>query len=169
MSSVFKDVLKKPLFAHFSTYCSENISKEEKIKAYAAFVGEIYESGMTLSALANRLVAENENVYIKSMAHGSYVSDQIKNAVKAELENFEEFSKITPDMFMEDMAVSYVSPYLTESIDFVSCYQNRVDNVDKLGYGIFSSYGMFRLSDDREIEPIKIGRASCRERVFTAV
>ena len=154
MSSVFRDVLKKPLFKHFARYCSENATTEDKIKAYAAFVGEIYDRGDTLSALTNLLVSENENVYIKSLAHGGSVGDDVKCAVEAELKAFEEFSRLTPEVFKEDMGVSYVSPFSTEELDFVELYQNRVNNVDKLGYGIFSSYGMFRLSDDREIEPI---------------
>lgn len=153
MSSVFKNVLNKDLFKHFIAYSKSN-STDEKIRAYASFVSEIYSNNSSFSELVFRLVCEDENVYIKARAHGETVSDEVKLALKAELEAFKDFSLITPEVFSDDMGVDFVSPYKTKVIDFESEYEKRVDNVKTFGYGIFSSYRMFRLSDDKVIEPI---------------
>lgn len=153
MSSVFKNVLDKPLLKHFIAYSKSN-STDEKIRAYAAFVSEIYSNNSSFSELVFRLVCEDENVYIKARAHGESISGEVKEALKAELNTFKDFSLITPEVFSDDMGVDFVSPYRTVLIDFENEYEKRVDNVKTYGYGIFSSYHMFRLSDDKIIEPI---------------
>ena len=153
MSSVFKNVLDKNLFKHFIAYSKSNTT-DEKIRAYASFVSEIYVSGSTLSELVFRLVCEDENVYIKARAHGEKIADEVKAALESELNTFKDFSLITPETFSDDMGVDFVSPYKTKEIDFVAEYETRVRNVKTYGYGIFSSYRMFRLSDDKVVEPI---------------
>jgi predicted AAA+ superfamily ATPase len=99
-------------------------------------------------------VFEDENVYIKSRAHSKPISAQIKEAVANELKVFEELASLAPSDFASDMEIDYVSPFTSKKIDLVRGYEKRIKGIGKYGYGIFSSYGMFRLSDDNEIEPI---------------
>ena len=153
MSSVFRAVISKPLFASFANYAKSTVA-DEKIKAYAAFVSEIYSSGGTLTDLVFRIVSEDENVYIKSRAHDKTIDPVIEQAVKSELEVFSEFAALTPDIFADDMGISFVSPFSSRKMDFHEKYEARLREVHKYGYGIFSSFCMFRLSDDKSIEPI---------------
>lgn len=153
MSSVFRSVTEKPLFKAFFDY-AKGVATDEKIKAYAAFVSEIYSSETTLSELVFRLVSEDENVYIKSRAHNAPVREELSRAVRSELEAFGRLAALTAEQFSDDMGVDFVSPYVTESIDFHQKYEERIQNVSRCGYGIFSSFCMFRLSDGGVIEPV---------------
>ncbi len=153
MSSVFRAVISKPLFASFANYAKSTVA-DEKIKAYASFVSEIYSAGGTLTDLVFRIVSEDENVYIKSRAHGKMIDPVIEQAVVSELEVFSEFAALTPDIFADDMGISFVSPFSSRKMDFYGEYEARLRDVHKYGYGIFSSFCMFRLSDDKSIEPI---------------
>ena len=154
MSSVFSQLMKKPLFVHLHDYFKNGATQEEKIRAYASFVGEIYTQGGSFSELLCRLVLEDENVYIKAMAGHTTIGECVSKSAMMELKAFEALSKITSDDFMADMGIDYASPYATSEIDFVKAYEERIANLDRYGYGIFSSYCMFRLSDDKTIEPI---------------
>ncbi len=153
MSSVFRSVISKPLFTSFAGYAKSTVA-DEKIKAYAAFVSEIYSAGGSLTDLVFRIVCEDENVYVKARAHDRKIDPVIEQALKSELEVFSEFAALTPEIFVDDMGVSFVSPFSSERIDFCDKYEARVREVHKYGYGIFSSFCMFRLSDDKVIEPI---------------
>ena len=153
MSSVFKNVLEKDLFKHFIAYSKSNTT-DEKIRSYASFVSEIYANGSSLSELVFRLICEDENVYIKARAHGKDITEEVKTALNQELKTFSEFSLLTSDKFSDDMGIDFVSPYKIKKINFENEYEKRVSNVKTYGYGIFSSYCMFRLSDDKVIEPI---------------
>lgn len=153
--AVFYRVTKKPLFKAFEGYClAENT--QQKRKAYTAFVAEIYEQGGNLSALVERLVSEDENTYIKKVAGNQEVDKNIQNSVLRELAVLSKFASLTAKDFAEDMGVSVeeLSQFTSVNADMVASYKNRIDNLHKYGYGIFSSVCMFRLSDDKKIEPI---------------
>ena len=153
MSGVFRKVTEKQLFKCFFDY-AKSTATDDKIKAYAAFVSEIYASGTTLTALVFKLVCEDENTYIKSRAKGLKIRDELTAAVKSELLAFESFASLTPEQFSDDMGVDFVLPFVNERIDFVSAYEGRIRDVSRYGYGIFSAYPMFRLADSGVIEPI---------------
>ena len=154
MSSVFSDVLNKPLLQSFKKYV-ESEKQDEKILAYASFVSEIYENGASLTDLVSRLVFEDENVYVRCRAHSKTVNKNILASLRYELDAFSELCALTPSDFIEDMGVQYASPFDSKSIDLYKQYEKRIKNIGKYGYGIFSSYGMLRLNDNKEIEPIK--------------
>jgi len=154
MTSVFRSVIKKPVFEAFFEFCREEITKSEKIRAYSSFVSEIYNSGGSLSELVKRLVFEDENVYIKSRAMGENPSLDICRSVRSELSVFSDFAALTSESFKSMLEVGFLSGFASERIDLEALYEEQVKNVKNVGYGIFSSYPMFRLSDEMVIEPI---------------
>lgn len=154
MSGVFRGVLEKPLFLHLSEYFREGLERSEKIKAYASFVSEIYKNGGSLTDLVCRLVFEDENVYVKARAHGIECDSNIVAAVEREISVFERFAALTPSDFAEDLGVGYVSPFSSHKVDMAAEYEKRIQDIDKHGYGIFSSHPMFRLNSERELVPI---------------
>ena len=175
MSSVFRSVTEKPLFKYLSEYARCE-GREEKVLAYAAFVSEIYKNGGSLSELVARLVFEDENVYIKSVAHDKSVRREISIAAKNELSTFALVAALTPEDFASDMGLDYVSPFASKKIDLITRYAERLRGISAFGYGIFSSHPMFRLTEEGTIEPIIsadstsldkfVGYADERERVI---
>ena len=158
LTSVFRSVLDKPSFRAFFNYCAleEGASFAQKSKAYAAFVDEIYQENGSLTELVKRQVFENENVYVKAVAKKKSVPACIQQAVEKELENFSAFGALTRDDFALDLGVSVDKLPAFQSFNayMVGLYEQRLQQIDKFGYGIFSAKGMFRLSDDKQIEAI---------------
>ena len=153
--AVFRKVTEKPLFAAFEKYCFSKCAYEKR-KAYTALVAEIYENGGSLTAFVERLVSEDENVYIKSVAANKDVHENVKASVARELKILSDFASLTTEDFALDMGVSIeeLPQFFSLNTDMVGLYNNRIANLHKYGYGIFSSVCMFRLSDDKQIEPI---------------
>ena len=154
LTSVFIGVTEKPLFVRFAAYCGA--ADGEKRRAYASFVSEIYEGGGSLTALVQKLLSEDENVYVKSAASGKKTPPCIERAARRELSAFSEFAALTADEFAADMGASKeeIPDFLSTKTDLGGAYKKRLREIGKYGYGIFSSSGMFRLSDEKEIEPI---------------
>ncbi len=150
MASVFSEVLKKPLFKHFFDYCSAS-DKAEKIRSYAEMISEVYKNGASLTETVLKFILEDENIYIKARARKAPVSRKIEDAVRHELSVFEEFASLTPTSFSLDLGVPYVSPFDSERVSFNQKYEERISDIFKHGYGIFSGHGMFRLSDSGEL------------------
>ncbi len=177
--AVFRGVLSHPVFSLFGGYCYvEGNENYEKIDAYAGFVAEIYAHGGNLTTLVQKLVFADENVYIKSAAKGETVNGHILAAAERELKIFTEFAALTAADFAKDMGIALeeIPAFDSFNADMGALYLERLKNIGKYGYGIFSSYGMFRLSDEKQIEPIVsadkigmntfIGYESQREKVI---
>lgn len=154
-TSVFTGVTEKPLFKAFGNYVNAG-TKEEKYRAYSAFVAEIYKQGESLSDCVKKYVFEDENVYVKAVAKQIPVPSSIQKSVERELATFGKMTSLSAETFAEDMGVSIrdIPTFVSTAVDMQAGYEKRLQNVDKYGYGIFSGTGMFRLSDDKQIEPI---------------
>ncbi|MBQ7769928.1 MAG: ATP-binding protein [Clostridia bacterium] len=155
LCTVFRKVTEKPLFKAFERYClAEN--QNEKRKAYAAFTEIVYEDGGSLTDSVIRLVSEDENVYVKCVAADKIPDKNIETAARKELSAFALFGALSREDFAEDMSEneSELPDFLSANADMGRVYDERLKNLHKYGYGIFSSRCMFRLSDEKEIEPI---------------
>ncbi len=158
MVSVFDGVLRAPLTRAFFAYAEEKA--EGKLGRYGQFVAEIYRGGGSLTSLVSRLVFEDENVYIKGRAKGEVISPCIALAVEKELQTFSMLATLSMEDFAENMGLSAEEKTLLPSYEIApvslsKSYEMRVNGVGRYGYGVFSSYPMFRIDDERNIQPIK--------------
>ncbi len=152
--SVFRGVLEKPFFEYLLDYARAK-DTDEKINAYSHMVAEIYESGVSLDGYVRRAVFEDENVYVKLRAKRIAVDGKMEKAVESELYTLSMVTALTSKDFTCDIDVDFPLPeFNSRAIDLRELYNGRIENIEKYGYGIFSSSPMFRLSDSMEIEPI---------------
>lgn len=153
--AVFRGVLQNPVFGYFAAYVKAG-DRAEKMREYAAFVACVYENGGNLTSFVQELVFKDENTYIKGVARGETVNAHVKNSALRELGIFSEFGGVTSGDFARDMGVeeSEIPVFDSFNADMVAAYSERLSQLDKFGYGIFSSYCMFRFSDGKQIEPI---------------
>lgn len=153
--AVFQGVTESNLFKSFESFCLSS-SESEKRKAYASFVSEVYQFGGNLTSLVRSLVFMNENVYVRKKARGEIVNKNIEEAVEKEMQIFSLFASLTPADFAEELGVNaYLLPsFDSEEADLPTEYATRLQDIECYGYGIFAAYGMFRVSDEKQIEPI---------------
>ena len=153
--TVFRGVLKKPLFLAFEKFCLAERTFEQR-KGYGEFVSLIYQDGGSLSETVQRLVFEDENVYVKGVAAKKDLDVKIRASAERELSVFSQLTALTRAEFAEVMQTDEgeLADFRSEYINLSQAYEERLQSLDKYGYGIFSSRCMFRLSDEKQIEPI---------------
>ena len=153
--AVFRGVLAHPVFSHFVSYCKGS-EPLEKLNAYADFTAEIYGHGGNLTDLVKRIVFADENVYVKGVAHGDKLSKNVLDSARRELATLSDFAALKSEDFAKDMGISVKELPVFDSVNahLGALYEERLKNIQKHGYGIFSSCPMFRLTDDRQIEAI---------------
>ena len=153
--AVFRGVLESTAFTLFERYVKAE-STAEKISAYAAFTAEVYERGGNLTEFIKTLVFSDENVYIKAVARGEKISKNVLDAVKRELFAFSDFAALKSEDFASDMGISVRELPVFDSVNahLGALYEERLKNISKHGYGIFSSSVMFRFTEERKIEAI---------------
>ncbi len=151
--SLFGNLKSHPLIDAFIRYTRAG-EKAEKLSAYSDMVSEVYSSGVSFCDYAVKLVLENENPYIKAIANGFMPSADIERAKEFELDTLKCLCELSSEDFAKDLGVNYLAPFSGGTVDIKHAYACRLDDIHRFGYGIFSSVGMFRLSDALEIEPI---------------
>ncbi|MBQ7830758.1 MAG: ATP-binding protein [Clostridia bacterium] len=155
--AVFRGLLQTEVFERFGNYVySAECNESERIDAYSEFVSVVYKEGGNLTELVKKLVFEDENVYVKSVALHKAIDENVLNSAKRELASISAFAALSAEDFAADMGVPLdeIPAFTSFNADMGGLYQARLQNIGKYGYGIFSGNGMFRLSDEKEIEPI---------------
>ncbi|MCI1269762.1 MAG: ATP-binding protein [Ruminococcus sp.] len=126
-----------------------------QIQLYSKFVYELYKKSENLTKYLLTTVLENENSYIIRHAEGEYVDNLIEECAEKELEVLQKIALLTP----EDIAahISYkgfLPKWKTSSVDFKEEYKKRIVGIHKYGYGLYSKYYMFIISDSKVV-PVK--------------
>lgn len=133
----------------------EDSSIKEQVDRYGKFVSELYAHTDNLSRYILNIVTDDENVFIKKVAAGQIISDELDECVKAELAVFAEISALTRSDFRKCINYhGYLPEWKTEVIDFENEYFKRRDEIGRFGYGIYAKYHMFCIKDGAII-PIK--------------
>lgn len=162
MLSLFRSLLDRRIFKYFAQF-AEADTEIEKIRGYAAMVSEIYSEGGSLTDLVRRMVFEDENIYVIMRAKGREVAAEIMDAASHELDLLGKFASLTPDDFRTEISLDYLSPFASWACDLKIEYENRMIEIDKHGYGIFSSYPMFRVDEKGDITPVVSWDKVCLE------
>ncbi len=152
--SVFRKVLERPTIKALIGVLSSN-NLEDKLNYYGEFVYSLGEYGGSFSDFLESAVYEDENVYIKAKAKSKSISDVVIHNAVQDLEIFTFLTKLTPRALFEDMGYTgYLPEFSFEEKAFVTLYGERLKNIGKYGYGIFSTHSMFRLEDGKIIPVI---------------
>lgn len=128
---------------------------EDFLNSYGWFVSRLYAENVNLSEYILKKVLEDENFYIAGKAAGKDFDPLIEEAVENELKIFQELSQVTSEDIKKDIGYDgFLPSWRTSEIDFVREYRNRIENIGKYGYGMYSKYSMFIVREGKAA-PVK--------------
>lgn len=155
--SIFRNVLKTKTMKFFAEFLSlEEDNLQQKLNFFADFVDSLAEYNYSFSDFLCNEIYTDENSYIVSVAKGEKVSKIIEENVKAELKIFSALTELSAKELCSSLKFDgYIPQFVNNKIDFVKTYSERIKNISKYGYGIFAMSGMFHVSDNNEIVPVK--------------
>lgn len=156
--AVLRNILKREVpSVLFSLLKAE--SADERLSLYGELVSLLAKSGGSLSEALKSILIEDENPYIRAVAAKKEVSESLKANLREELKLLSELSRLTPDFFRKEWSYEgYLPLFDNEYTDFEAFYEERIKNVDTLGYGIFASHSMFRVENNK-IVPVEVADA----------
>ncbi len=147
--AVFRNLLKDDVVsALMNLLDSDNADLLEKVDKYGRFVHDLYAHTENLSRYILTIVTNDENVFIRKVANGQIISDEMNECVRAELAVFEEISRLTHDKLKNFVGFDgFLPSWKTTEIDFEAEYFSRCADIGKFGYGIYAKYHMFNVKD----------------------
>ena len=145
--SVFRGILdKKEMRAFLDFLKADDIC--QKLSFYGEFINTLGIHGGSFSTFLKKAVCEDENIYIKSVAKNKEVSSSIKANAEKELELFTALTELSPALLFEGVAYDgYIPEFENEKVDFPAVYRERLNHIERYGYGIFATAGMFRVEN----------------------
>ncbi len=173
---VFRGILKSRPMSAFIAFLNTKERKQKRLELFGEFVYSLSEDNYCFSDFLCRAVYSDENKYIISAAQGLQIPVCLMENAKKELQLFTYLSKLTSKELCASLDFDgYIPQFENREVDFVSGYLERIQNIKKYGYGIFSRATMFRVADG-EILPVKyadkislenfVGYKEERQRVF---
>ena len=129
--------------------CSDSVSW------YCEFVSLLYKHGDNLTKYILNLVLENENLYMLRRGSGEQTGELLDECLANELFLLEELAEISCEELTDSLDFDGFLPrYNTEKADFSKLYADRIHNIAKYGYGIYSQYHVFVI-DNGKIVPVE--------------
>ncbi len=122
----------------------------ERLNSYAHFVSLLDGGAKKLSDVVLSALDESENAYTKRVADKETIPASLAKNLKAELKILTKLTRISPkDIFKDFDYDGYIPSFENEKTDVFEYYRERMQNIERCGYGMFSRAGMFRVDDGR--------------------
>ena len=145
--NIFRNILDKKQMKAFLDFLKSEGDVCEKLNIYGEFVHSLADYGNSFSKFLVDAVCTDENVYVISQAHKKELPKSVIDNAKAELQLFSELTRIDAKILCNFDYSGYIPVFENEETDFETMYTNRMKNIEKYGYGIFATAGMFKLED----------------------
>lgn len=158
---VFKNEIRFGVSAYLHRYlrlCRDHQDADQTVAAYCDFVSALYEHGCDYGAYLLRALAEDENLYVKTLAAGEKISPHLAACFMRELKLFSALSGISPAQ------LQHIGPkippevglpaFSSTEMDFTTQIPAALKEVEQKGYGMFARYGMFRVDEQGALCPV---------------
>ena len=153
--TIFRNLLKKDVMKAFISFL-ESESEKQNVYNYGEFVSSLTAYNLSFSDFLMQSLIEDENYYIKSAAAKKPVSSAAKSNLVSELEILSSLTKLNKGSLWKDSDYKgYIPDFENTATDFKEFYTQRLENVEKCGYGIFALHGMFRVENNK-IVPVEV-------------
>lgn len=156
--TVFRNLMKDPVIEALCEYLKDLGEQDPLlgVSGYCQTVGKLYLSGESNFAdYIQRIVSDDENVYIKNIGVGGRPEPFMEEAVAKELEILQEIADITPQSLREDLSYDgYLPTFEEKKIHLTEEYNHRCANIHRYGYGMYARFRMFYVSKEGRITPV---------------
>ena len=148
--AVFADLKQDPVLQKFFT-----LLNTRDLPALADFASALYATGSAdFPGYIKEAVFNDDNCLVKLSAKKQPIPEQIRKAAVRELNFLEAIAQLSAQDFI---AEGEVPGWKSGKLELLDSYGERLGSMDKIGYGPFARYHMFRLietKDGYEIRPV---------------
>ncbi len=127
------------------------------VELYSEFVSGLFNLGDgNLATYIKTIVLDDENVYIKAVGNKKNVSKSMQASLDRELDILQKVASLTPEKLRQGLEWEDFLPiWDVEEINLKDEYNQRLQNINKFGYGMYAKYHMFYIDGDNQIVPVK--------------
>ena len=154
---IFKSLYDEPVFSKLLSAVKACLGDDTQkaIDEYCGFISELYKYTDDLTEYLLKLVLENENLFMLRRGEGKQTGTLLEECLANELQIIQELAEIPSAELTARLDFDgFLPEYKTQRLDFSQIYADRVHEINKFGYGIYSQYHVFVLDEGR-IKPVE--------------
>ena len=154
---VFNNVLEDDVMKAFLNMIDiKEKSDIKKVEEYSNFTRKLFEKSENFSDYIWNLIIFDENIYVRKLASKEIISNMLAQCVKHELQTLQEIATITSkDIRSEIEYNGFMAEWsINTEYDFNKMYEERMEKLFTVGYGIYSNNIMFTY-DKGKVVPVK--------------
>lgn len=154
---IFRSFHQNPVFRKFLETI-EAVSQrdyEKAVENYSDFIAKLYEYSDDFTDYMLKLVLENENLFMLKKGEGKQTGMFLDECLANEIDLIEKIAEIPCEEIILNIKYNGFLPrYSVKKVDFAKIYADRIHSISKYGYGIYSEYHVFILSNGK-ITPVE--------------
>ena len=153
---IFRNLLKDDVLVKFLTLLSSlDDANVNQLDCYAEFLNTLFQHSNDFSDYLLKTVLRDDNFFIKNYQKNQAISASFESILKRELQIVQRCADLDPNEILSQLAYQDLLPIWDISrINLYARYMNRLKNIAKYGFGIFSEYHMFRSDSEKSIVPV---------------
>ena len=154
---VFNNVLEGDVMKAFLNMIDiKEKSDIKKVEEYSNFTRKLLEKSENFSDYIWNLIMFDENIYVRKLASKEIISNMLKQCVLHELQTLQEIATITSQDIRSEIEYNgFMAEWSTNiEYDFNEMYEERMEKLFTVGYGIYSNNIMFTY-DKGKVVPVK--------------
>ena len=117
---------------------------------------QIYMGAISASEFDDESTTNNENIYVHKLASKEIISNMLAQCVKHELQTLQDIATITSQDIRSEIEYNgFMAEWsINTEYDFNKMYEERMEKLFTVGYGIYSNNIMFTY-DNGKVAPVK--------------
>ena len=154
---VFNNVLEDDVMKAFLNMIDiKEKSDIKKVEEYSNFTRKLFEKSENFSDYIWKLIIFNENIYVHKLASKEIISNMLAQCVKHELQTLQDIATITSQDIRSEIEYNgFIAEWsINTEYDFNKMYEERMEKLFTVGYGIYSNNIMFTY-DNGKVAPVK--------------
>ena len=154
---VFNNVLEDDVMKAFLNMINiKEKSDIKKVEEYSNFTRKLFGKSENFSDYIWNLIIFDENIYVRKLASKEKISNMLSQCVKHELQTLQEIATITSQDIRNGIEYNgFMAEWsINTEYDFNKMYEERMEELFKVGYGIYSNNIMFAY-DKGKVVPVK--------------
>lgn len=154
---VFNNILEDDVMKAFLNMIDiKEKSDIKKVEEYSNFTRKLFEKSENFSDYIWKLIIFNENIYVHKLASKEIISNMLAQCVKHELQTLQDIATITSQDIRSEIEYNgFMAEWsINTEYDFNKMYEERMEKLFTVGYGIYSNNIMFTY-DNGKVAPVK--------------
>ena len=154
---VFNNILEDDVMKAFLNMIdTKEKSDIKKVEEYSNFTRKLFEKSENFSDYIWKLIIFNENIYVHKLASKEIISNMLAQCVKHELQTLQDIATITSQDIRSEIEYNgFMAEWsINTEYDFNKMYEERMEKLFTVGYGIYSNNIMFTY-DNGKVAPVK--------------